>query len=108
MANEPSAASSSTSTTSETVVHEEGAHRPTHTPHPATSQRPTTGPSSSRPTGFVRSPLNQSSSGILSGQEPESSNIGRFISIGVIVILVLLLIYQIASKAGLRGQVRSL
>ncbi len=112
MANEPSSASSSTSTTSETVVHEEGTHRPTHTPHPATSQRPTTGPttspSSTRPTGFVRSPLNQSSSGILSGQEPESSNIGRFISIGVIVILVLLLIYQIASKAGLRGQVRSL
>lgn len=64
-----------------------------------------TGPAA-RPAGFVRTPGPKLPS--IPASAPESSNLGRYITIGVIVVLVLLLIYQIASKAGLRSQVKTL
>ena len=103
----------------ETVVHAGTTHshatRPSTTTTSSTSTTTTasTAPagtktsSSTRPAGFVRTPSSALPS-FSTKLEPEGSSLGRYITIGAIVILVILLIFQIASKGGLRGQIRVL
>lgn len=97
---------------SETVVHGGGsAAAQTHHPagHQAVAAHQTVRTASStRPAGFVHTPTAKLPSFSSTQHVPEGSNLGRFISIGVIVLLVILLIYQVASKGGLRSQVRTL
>ena len=103
----------------ETVVHAGTTHshatRPSTTTTSSTSTTTTAstapaGPktsASTRPAGFVRTPSSALPS-FSTKLEPEGSSLGRYITFGVIGILVILLIFQIASKGGLRGQVRVL
>ena len=63
---------------------------------------------STRPQGFAHTPSAKLPSFTSVKHEPESSALGRYISYGVIGILIILLIFQVASKGGLRTQVRTL
>lgn len=89
----------------ETVVHAAG--RTETVNHAEDQTMPRVG-GSTRPTGFARTPTAHQPSAFSSQHQPETSSLGRYISIGIIIVLVILLIYQVATKGGLRNQVRTL
>lgn len=72
--------------------------------HPSPSTKPAT---ASRSTGFVRTPATPLPT-FSAQHEPESSNMGRYVTIGTIAVLVILLIFQVISKSRLRSQVETL
>lgn len=85
--------------------------------HPASTATPGAGSTpmgetprkttATRPQGFVHTPTAALPT-FSTKHVPESSQMGRYISFGVIALLVLLLIFQLISKSSLRRQVRSL
>lgn len=89
----------------ETVVHAAGR---TETVDQAAHQTTPRVSGSTRPTGFVRTPTAAQPSAFSSQHQPEASSLSRYVSIGIIILLVILLIYQVATKGGLRNQVRTL
>lgn len=86
-------------------THAASSHSATTTHSTATAKAtPTPTP---RPTGFVRTPAAPLPS-FSAQHEPESSNIGRYVTIGVIGVLIILLVFQVVSKSRLRRQVQTL
>ncbi len=100
-----------TETKTETVVHADATpsthtaqQQSTHSTIPGQTIKTST---TTRPTGFAHTPAAKLPS-FTTQHPPEGSNIGRYISIVAIILLVILLMYQVISKGGMRSQIHKL